>query len=100
MKTYSVIKLAAAAAVALLTCSSAWANFGGTIYCDANCNGKFDGGDAVLGGVTVQAYACGTSTLVGATTSAADGSYSFEPSASMPLGTFYYVCVIVPSGYN
>ncbi|HSU55781.1 MAG TPA: SdrD B-like domain-containing protein [Candidatus Dormibacteraeota bacterium] len=93
-------KLAALQAAALLVSTSAWANFGGTIYCDANCNGSFDAGDAVLGGVTVQAYACGSSTVVGSTITAANGTYSFEPSATMPLGSFYYICVVVPTGYT
>lgn len=87
-------------AVLLLTAVSARANFGGKVYCDANCNGAFDNGDAPLGGVTVNAYLCGTSTLVGSTVTASDGSYSFVPSASMPLGSFYYTCVVLPPGYS
>jgi hypothetical protein len=87
-------------AVLSLASLSAWANFGGKVYCDANCNGVFDNGDLPLAGVTVQAYLCGTSTLVGSTLTAADGSYSFTPSASMPLGSFYYTCVVLPPGYT
>src|SRR5712664_1649453 len=89
-----------ALAVALLFAQSARANFGGKVYCDANCNGVFDNGDAPLAGVTVNAYLCGTSTLVGFTVTASDGSYSFVPSASMPLGSFYSACVVLPPGYS
>src|SRR5215471_8029183 len=88
------------AAALLFGSMSAHANFGGKVYCDANCNGAFDNGDAPLAGVTVNAYLCGTSTLVGSTVTAADGSYSFSPSASMPLGSFYYTCVVIPPGYT
>jgi hypothetical protein len=88
------------AAVLLLGAASAYANFGGKVYCDANCNGVLDSGDAPLAGVTVNAYLCGTSTLVGSTATAADGSYSFTPTASMPLGSFYYTCVVLPQGYS
>jgi choice-of-anchor A domain-containing protein len=88
------------AAALLLSAVSAYANFGGKVYCDANCNGVFDNGDAPLAGVTVNAYLCGTSTLVGSTVTAADGSYRFEPSASMPVGSFYYTCVVIPPGYT
>jgi len=87
-------------ALLLLGAVSAHANFGGKVYCDANCNGSFDNGDAPLAGVTVNAYLCGTSTLVGSTVTASDGSYSFTPTASMPLGSFYYTCVVIPPGYT
>jgi hypothetical protein len=87
-------------ALLLLDAVSARANFGGKVYCDANCNGALDTGDAPLAGVTVNAYLCGTSTLVGSTVTVADGSYSFSPSASMPLGSFYYTCVVLPPGYS
>jgi choice-of-anchor A domain-containing protein len=79
---------------------SAWANFGGKVYCDANCNGVVDAGDLPLAGVTVNAYLCGTSTQVGSTVSGLDGSYRFEPSATMPVGSFYYTCVVLPPGYS
>jgi hypothetical protein len=88
------------AAALLFGSVSAHANFGGKVYCDANCNGVLDNGDVFLAGVTVNAYLCGTSTLVGSTVTAADGSYSFTPTASMPLGSFYYTCVVLPSGYT
>ena len=83
-----------------LTSLSARANFGGKVYCDANCNGVFDNGDAPLAGITVNAYLCGTSTLVGSTTTAGDGSYSFTPTLTMPVGSFYYTCVVLPPGYT
>ena len=101
MRTSKVTKRAGALLTGLLLASSsAWANFGGRIYCDANCDGAFDNGDAPLSGVTVNAYLCGTSALVGSTVTAADGSYSFSPSASMPLGQLYYTCAVLPPGYT
>ncbi len=101
MRISNVTKKAGALLASLaLVSSSAWANFGGKIYCDANCNSVFDNGDAPLAGVTVNAYLCGTSTLVGSTTTAPDGSYSFSPSATMPLGQFYYTCAVLPPGYT
>src|SRR6185436_17640883 len=94
------IAAAIMAAFLSLTSLSAWANFGGTVYCDATCNGSLDAGDTPLSGVTVNAYLCGTSTLVGSTVTAADGSYRFEPSATMPLGQLYYTCAVIPAGYT
>lgn len=87
-------------ATLLFSSVSARANIGGKVYCDANCNGSFDTGDAPLSGVTVNAYLCSTSTQVGSTVTASDGSYTFAPSASMPLGSVYYTCVVIPPGYT
>ena|ERR1051325_9198566 len=89
-----------AIAVAALFSQTAFANIGGTVYCDANCNGIVDSGDVPLGGVTVNAYLCGTTTLVGSTVTAADGSYRFEPTTTMPVDGSFYTCVVVPTGYN
>jgi choice-of-anchor A domain-containing protein len=100
MKRLFKLTAGIAMAVVVLFAQSARANFGGKVYCDANCNGVFDNGDLPLAGVTVNAYLCGTSTQVGSTVSAADGSYSFTPTASMPLGSFYYTCVVLPPGYS
>ena len=83
--------------VLLLTASSAFANFGGKVYCDAQCDGV---PDAPLVGVTVNAYLCGTATLVASTVSGPDGSYKFEPSPTMPVGGTYYVCAVIPAGYT
>src|SRR6185369_8943397 len=101
MKKWVLIKKTAGLlAAGLLASSSAWANFGGTIYCDANCDGSFGGGDVPLSGVTVNAYSCGTSTLVGSPVSGLHGSYEFEPSPTMSVWSFYCCCVVVPSGYR
>jgi hypothetical protein len=89
-----------AMAAALFLAQNASANIGGKVYCDAKCNGVFDNGDLPLAGVTVNAYLCGTSTQVGSTVSGLDGSYRFEPSATMPVGSFYYTCVVLPPGYS
>jgi len=89
-----------AIAIAALFAQSAFANLGGTIYCDANCNGVFDNGDAPLGGITVNAYLCGSDTVVGTTVTAADGSYRFEPTATMPVWQSFYTCVVLPPGYH
>jgi hypothetical protein len=84
----------------VLASANAWASFGGKIFCDANCNGVFDSNEAPLAGVTVNAYLCGTSTLVGSTNTAADGTYVFEPSPTMPVGSAFYTCAVIPPGYG
>src|SRR5690349_2750135 len=84
----------------IVASASAWARFGGTVFCDANCNGSRDTNEVPLAGITVNAYLCGTSTLVGSTNTAADGTYFFEPSATMPLGSTFYTCVVIPPGYG
>ena len=83
----------------VLASASAWASFGGKIFCDANCNGAFDSNEVPLAGVTVNAFLCGTDTLVGSTVTGPDGSYSFSPSATMPLGSSFYTCAVLPPGY-
>jgi SdrD B-like domain len=84
----------------IVASASAWARFGGTVFCDANCNGIRDTNEVPLAGITVNAYLCGTSTLVGSTNTAADGTYFFEPSATMPIGSAFYTCVVIPPGYG
>jgi len=84
----------------VLASASAWASFGGMIYCDANCDGVRGTNEVGLSGITVNAYLCGTATLVGSTVTASDGSYVFDPSLSMPLGTMFYTCAIIPAGYS
>jgi choice-of-anchor A domain-containing protein len=86
----------AIAAVLLFGSTSAWANFGGTVYCDANCSGVIS---APIPGVTVNAYLCGTATIVGTTVTDANGVYAFEPSTAMPLGGSYFACAEIPPGY-
>jgi hypothetical protein len=83
----------------VLASASAWASFGGKIFCDANCNGIFDSNEVPLAGITVNAYLCGTDTLVGSTVTGADGSYLFVPTATMPLGSSFYTCAVLPPGY-
>jgi len=84
----------------ILASATAWANLGGTIFCDANCSGTRESNEAGLAGVTVNAYLCGTSTLVGSTVTGPDGTYFFAPSATMPLGMTFYTCAVVPPGYS
>src|SRR5689334_6300829 len=84
----------------MMASASAWANLGGTIFCDANCNGIRETNEVGLAGVTVNAYLCGTATLVGSTVTGPDGTYLFAPSASMPLGTMFYTCAVIPAGYS
>ena len=93
------IKTLALSLSLVLASASAWASFGGKVFCDGNCNGALDPNEPGLAGVTVNAYLCNTDTLVGSTVSGADGSYSFEPTGSMPLGQNYYTCVTLPAGY-
>jgi SdrD B-like protein len=66
----------------------------GTIYRDANQNGTNDTGDAAQSGWTVHLYK-GTS-LVGTTSSAADGTYSFT--TVLDTSATYRVCEVPPSG--
>jgi hypothetical protein len=84
----------------ILVSATCWARFGGTIFCDANCNGIRDTNEVALSGITVNAYLCGTATLAGSTVTASDGTYFFEPSQSMPLGTTFYTCAVIPPGYS
>jgi hypothetical protein len=84
----------------VLASASAWASFGGKIFCDANCNGAFDSNEVPLSGITVNAYLCGTDTLVGSTVTGPDGSYLFVPTATMPLGSTFYTCAVLPPGYG
>jgi hypothetical protein len=79
--------------------TSAWASFGGKIFCDANCNGGFESNEVPLAGIVVNAYLCGGNSLVGSTVTAADGSYEFVPTATMPLGSTFYTCAVLPPGY-
>ena len=83
----------------IVASARAWASFGGKIFCDGNCNGIADSNEVPLAGVTVNAYLCGTDTLVGSTVTGADGSYSFAPSETMPLGSTFYTCAVLPPGY-
>jgi hypothetical protein len=62
------------------------ATVSGTAFKDANHNGTLDLGETGLGGITVQLYTS-LGTLVGTTTTASDGSYSFNVGA----GTYYVV---------
>jgi hypothetical protein len=84
----------------VLASASAWASLGGKIFCDGNCNGVLDTNEVGLAGVTVNAYLCGTDTLVGSTVSGPDGSYSFSPTTTMPVGSTFYTCVTLPTGYG
>jgi choice-of-anchor A domain-containing protein len=69
------------------------------VYCDANCNSVFDTGDTPLAGITVNAYLCGTTTLVGSLLTGPDGTYKFEPTTTMPVGGTYEICVMIPAGF-
>jgi uncharacterized repeat protein (TIGR01451 family) len=64
----------------------------GTVFLDANDNGKLDAGETGSGGVTITL----TGPVTKTTTSAANGAYRF---ASLPAGT-YTVTETVPSGLN
>jgi len=93
------IKKLAVSLSLVLASASAWASFGGKIFCDGNCNGVRETNEVGLAGVTVNAYLCGTDTLAGSTVTGPDGSYVFEPSATMPLGSTFYTCTTLPAGY-
>lgn len=70
------------------------ASISGFVFDDINDNGTRDAGDIGIKGVTVKLYNSGGQ-VVGTTTTASDGSYSFN---SVPAGT-YKLVESQPSGY-
>lgn len=86
--------------------ASGTASFGDQVWVDADADGIRDAGEVGLGGVTVQLYLDnngdgvidGGDTLVGATTSAPDGTYLFTGATA--TGTEdYLVSATTPAGY-
>jgi protocatechuate 3,4-dioxygenase beta subunit len=71
------------------------ASLGDFVWLDANKNGIQDAGEAGISGVTVNLYNS-SSTLVGTTTTDANGAYSFT---NLTPGT-YSVGFVAPSGYT
>ncbi len=71
----------------------------GTVYCDMNLDGKLDGSDQGIGGVTVtlSGTAANGNAVSMTTTTAANGTYSFS---GMPFSNAsgYTVSVTTPSG--
>jgi hypothetical protein len=81
------------------------ASVSGVVYNDANNNGIRDAGEVGLAGVTVQLLN-GLGTLVGQTSSATDGSYSFAGlmpavigGVPQPGGGTYRIREVVPNGF-
>ena len=72
------------------------AALGDYVWDDANHNGIQDAGENGIGGVTVTLYGLDGTTVIGTTTTAADGSYHFT---NLAAGT-YYVGFSTPSGYT
>ncbi len=71
------------------------ASISGRVYYDTNANGIYDSGEPAISGVTVT-LRNSANAVVGTTTSAADGTYSFVPPSS---GT-YSVTETQPTAYN
>ncbi len=71
------------------------AALGDFVWNDANHNGIQDAGEPGIAGVTVTLYGSNGTTVLGTTTTAADGSYHFT---GLAAGT-YYVGFSTPSGY-
>jgi len=71
------------------------ASVGNVVWHDVNGNGVQDTGESGIGNVTVTLYRADGS-MVGSTTTAADGSYSFT---NLPPGEYYLVFSNLPSGY-
>jgi uncharacterized repeat protein (TIGR01451 family) len=84
-----------AGAIAPINFGERGQSLGGVVYFDANLNGTRDQGEPGIGGVTVTLQR-GDGSLVGTTTTAADGSYGFT---GLPLGT-YLVIETQPAGYT
>lgn len=79
----------------IVQAGSTTASIGDFVWLDANANGVQDAGEVGIGGVTVNLYSS-TGTLIGTTTTAADGSYHFT---GLTPGD-YYVQFVPPVGYT
>jgi Ca2+-binding RTX toxin-like protein len=86
------------ALLALLAAPSAFAagSITGSVRDDPNGNGAIDDGEAVLPGVTVGFDTNGDQALDVTTTTASDGTYSFQNLAPRT----YKVVLVVPDGYD
>ncbi len=78
----------------LTFCFEVMGSVSGTVYGDSNQNGARDSGELGQSGWTVKVYRHSSSTLVGTTTSAADGSYDVRVPFS--TGVQYRVCETPP----
>ena len=76
-----------------ITSPAPFYSISGKVYHDANANGTLDSGETGLGGVTVQLTDC-NGTTKNTTTTASDGSYSFNLGTSLPSTA---LCVVEPN---
>src|SRR5215469_8820517 len=86
----------ACVAAAVLLAQAAWANIGGRVWIDNNCNGIFDDGDVLLPGVTVTVYDCDHNTTVGTVLTDQNGFFRLTPE----VAGNYKVCVTPPAGFT
>src|SRR5262249_21006754 len=71
----------------------------GTVYVDANADAAQNNAEVGLGGVTLKLYdVTSGSALVGTTTTAADGTYSFT--SGLVAGHKYQIVETQPAGYG
>jgi hypothetical protein len=96
MKKILCLNLLAAAGL-FVGATSAFANMGGRVWIDNNCNGIFETNDVLLPGVTVLLYNCDTMQTVGTATTDTNGVFTFVHPG--PIGN-YQICVVLPSGYS
>jgi protocatechuate 3,4-dioxygenase beta subunit len=97
--SYRYLSVRATAANVLLEAVSfncGTASLGDKVWKDVNSNGLQDSGEAGLSGVTVTLLGSDGTTVLGTTTSDANGIYSFT---GLPAGT-YTVQFSAPSGYT
>lgn len=76
-----------------ITSPAPFYSISGKVYHDANANGTLDSGETGLGGVTVKLTDC-NGTQKNTTTTASDGSYSFDLGTSLPSTA---LCVVEPN---
>ncbi|WP_281270244.1 SdrD B-like domain-containing protein, partial [Moraxella atlantae] len=76
-----------------ITSPAPFYSISGKVYHDANANGTLDSGETGLGGVTVKLTDC-NGTTKNTTTTASDGSYSFNLGTSLPSTA---LCVVEPN---
>jgi hypothetical protein len=69
---------------------------GNSIFVDVNGNGIKDAGETGIGGITVNLYVAGTSTIIKTTTTDASGNYLFT---NLNAGD-YFIGVVTPTGYG
>lgn len=76
---------------------TAFANIGGRVWVDNNCNGIFDAGDVLQPGVTVQLFNCDAGVFVATQVTDLNGAFLFD---NFGPPDNYKVCVTLPAGFS